>query len=71
VSIEEDFARDIGAGVGDRLTLLIGADPLEVTVQSVRSVDWQSMRPNFFMVFPPQGARGVSGHVYDEFSPAA
>jgi putative ABC transport system permease protein len=55
VSVEEDFAEDLGAKVGDRLAVRIGADTLEVTVRSVRSVDWQSMRPNFFMVFP----RGV------------
>ena len=55
VSVEEDFAEDLGATVGDRLAVRIGADTLEVTVRSVRSVDWQSMLPNFFMVFP----RGV------------
>ena len=52
VSVEEDFAEDLGARVGDRLAVRIGADTLEVTVHSIRSVDWQSMRPNFFMVFP-------------------
>jgi len=52
VSIEEGFAEDIGAEIGDQLTLRIGADTLEVTVSSLRRVDWQSMRPNFFMVFP-------------------
>jgi putative ABC transport system permease protein len=52
VSVEEEFARDIGASLGDRLTLRIGADSFTVTVLSIRRVDWQSMRPNFFMVFP-------------------
>ena len=52
VSVEEDFAEDLGAKVGDRLAVRVGADTLEVTVRSIRSVDWQSMRPNFFMVFP-------------------
>lgn len=52
VSVEEEFARDIGASVGDQLTLRIGADTFIVTVSSLRRVDWQSMRPNFFMVFP-------------------
>ncbi|MDG2460352.1 MAG: FtsX-like permease family protein [Luminiphilus sp.] len=52
VSVEEDFAKAIGASVGDRLALRIGADSFEVVVGSIRQVDWQSMRPNFFMVFP-------------------
>lgn len=52
VSLEEEFARRLGVTVGDRIGLLIGAAPLEVTVSSVRKLDWQSFRPNFFMVFP-------------------
>lgn len=52
VSVEEGFARDIGASLGDQLTLRIGADSFTVAVRNIRRVDWQSMRPNFFMVFP-------------------
>lgn len=52
VSVEEEFARDIGASLGDQLTVRIGADSFTVTVRNIRRVDWQSMRPNFFMVFP-------------------
>ncbi|WP_241263386.1 ABC transporter permease [Parahaliea mediterranea] len=54
VSLEEEFAERLGATVGDRLGLLVGARPLEVTVASVRKLDWQSFQPNFFMVFPPR-----------------
>jgi len=53
VSLEEGFAQEIGAGVGDRLDILIGAAPLSVTVTSIRSVVWESFKPNFFVVFPP------------------
>ena len=49
---KKTLLRILGARVGDRLAVRIGADTLEVTVHSIRSVDWQSMRPNFFMVFP-------------------
>lgn len=54
VSLEEEFAQRMGIEVGDTLSMLVGARPLEATVSSLRSLDWQSMRPNFFMVFPPQ-----------------
>ena len=54
ISLEEGFAQDIGAGLGDRLSLRIGAAELEAEVRSIRKVDWQSMRPNFFVVFPRQ-----------------
>ena len=52
VSIEEDYARRMGLSVGDVLGLQIGDYPLEAVVASIREVDWQSFRPNFFMIFP-------------------
>jgi putative ABC transport system permease protein len=53
VSLEEGFAERLGAGIGDRLDILIGSAALSVTVTSLRSLDWESFKPNFFMVFPP------------------
>jgi putative ABC transport system permease protein len=57
VSLEVEFAERMGVSVGDRVSLLIGSQPLEVTVSNLRELDWQSFRPNFFMVFPPQVLR--------------
>jgi putative ABC transport system permease protein len=54
VSLEREFAERFGIAVGDTMGLLIGSAPLEVTVTSIRELDWQSFRPNFFMVFPPR-----------------
>lgn len=53
VSVEEEFAERLGLQIGDRLQLRIGAADLEVRVSSLRSLDWESFKPNFFMVFPP------------------
>lgn len=52
VSLEEGFADRIGASVGDELMLRIGADEFSATVTSIRRTDWQSMKPNFFVIFP-------------------
>ncbi|RLQ23023.1 FtsX-like permease family protein [Seongchinamella sediminis] len=54
VSVEREFAERMELDVGDRVSFLVGAQPLEATVASIRELDWQSMRPNFFLVFPPQ-----------------
>lgn len=53
VSVEVEFAQRMGIDVGDRLSLLVGAQPLQAKVASLRELDWQSMRPNFFLIFSP------------------
>ncbi len=58
VSIEEGMAERMQLQVGDSVRYMIGSQPLEVTVASIRRVDWQSMQPNFFMVFPPAVLQG-------------
>jgi len=53
VSLEQEFARGVGAELGDVLTIRVGADEFEARVASIRESDWQSMKPNFFVIFPP------------------
>lgn len=52
ISLEGDMARDLGVQIGDRLTYDVQGVPLEVTVSSLRKVDWTQMWPNFFATFP-------------------
>jgi len=52
VSVEQGFAERGGIGMGDRLTLAVGSERFQVRVASIRELDWQTMKPNFFMVFP-------------------
>jgi len=54
VSLEEEFAERMGIEVGDTVGFLVGSQVLETRVASIRQLDWQSMRPNFFLVFPPR-----------------
>lgn len=52
VSIEDKLARRMGVKLGDELTFSFGGDELAVKVSSLRSVQWDSFHPNFFMIFP-------------------
>ncbi|MDC0362033.1 ABC transporter permease [Halioglobus sp.] len=53
VSLEDEFAERMDISVGDDVTFLVGAEALDARVSSLRQLDWQSMQPNFYLVFPP------------------
>ena len=53
VSLELEFAQDLGVGVGSVLTFDVQGVPLELTVTSLRTVRWQSFGINFFLVVEP------------------
>lgn len=55
ISVEEDYARDIGATLGTILTFDVQGVPLEFEVTSLRKVDWRSFSVNFFLVAEPGG----------------
>ena len=42
-----------GIRLGDRLRFAVAGQNVEGTVTSLRSVEWDSFRANFFVVFPP------------------
>ena len=60
VSIEEELSGEIGVDLGDSLSFTIGPERIEAKVASIRKVQWESMRPNFYVFFE-EGA-------LDEFS---
>ncbi len=53
VSVEARLAERLGIGLGDTLQFSFGTQDLAVKVASLRTVQWDSFRPNFFMIFPP------------------
>ncbi|HET8818325.1 MAG TPA: FtsX-like permease family protein, partial [Xanthomonadaceae bacterium] len=53
LSVEEDFAADLGWEVGDTVGFDIAGQRLEATITSLRTIDWESFRPNFFVVVSP------------------
>lgn len=57
VSVESELAASLGLELGDRLRFSIAGAEHEVRVASLRRVNWDSFRPNFYMIFQP-GALG-------------
>lgn len=53
VSVEEEFAGDIGVRLGSTLRFNVQGVPLDLTVTSIRTVDWGTFGINFFLVVEP------------------
>lgn len=51
VSIESKLAKSLNVAVGDKLTFSIGSTQVSAVVAHVRTVQWDTMKPNFYMVF--------------------
>lgn len=53
VSIEKKLAKSLKVNVGDTLTFTIASQLITAQVDSIRKVDWDTMKPNFYMMFSP------------------
>jgi putative ABC transport system permease protein len=53
VSVEIKLAEALGLKLGDELTYDVAGEIISARVSSFREVQWDSFRPNFFMVFSP------------------
>ncbi|QJD30517.1 ABC transporter permease [Methylococcus geothermalis] len=53
VSVEEKLAGELGIRLGARLTFDVAGTQIEARVESLRSVRWDSMTPNFYVIFSP------------------
>ena len=57
-SVEERFAESLGWKLGDRIGFDIAGQRLDGTLTSLRSVEWESFRPNFFVLVSPGALDG-------------
>ncbi|WP_394550873.1 ABC transporter permease [Pantoea sp. SGAir0180] len=53
VSMEVALADRLGVKPGDSLTFEGDTQRFSAKITSLRKVDWESLRPNFFFIFPP------------------
>ncbi|MFZ2754657.1 MAG: FtsX-like permease family protein [Lysobacteraceae bacterium] len=53
LSVEEGFAESLNWKLGDRVAFDIAGQRFEATVTSLRTVEWESFKPNFFVIASP------------------
>ncbi|MEQ6916115.1 ABC transporter permease [Halomonas aquatica] len=63
MSMEDGLAERFGMELGDTLTFTIGSAEVVGELASLRNLDWDSFRPNFYVIFPP-GVLERFGHSY-------
>ena len=52
-SVEQGLAKTLGISLGDSLRFQVGERQVDATVTSLRSVEWDSFRANFFVLASP------------------
>ena len=60
VSVEQEFAETLNWKIGDRIRFDVAGTPLEARITSLRKVEWESFKPNFFVVVSPGALDGFS-----------
>ncbi|MDG1818943.1 MAG: ABC transporter permease [Porticoccaceae bacterium] len=52
VSLEEELLHELGLTLGDTVRFSVGGLSFDAVVTSTRSLNWDSMTPNFYFLFP-------------------
>lgn len=53
LSVEEGIAKTLGLKLGDKLTYQVAGEDFSARISSLRKVNWDSFRVNFFVIAPP------------------
>lgn len=64
VSLRDDVAEALGAGVGDEVEFTIQGVPVKTRVSSIRHSDREGFRPRFELLFPPALVEGAPQTMY-------
>ena len=59
VSVEQGLAATLGLRLGDTLRFDVAGVTSEARITSLRKLDWQSMRANFFVIYPVGALPGM------------
>ncbi|MGM0517748.1 MAG: ABC transporter permease [Pseudomonadota bacterium] len=66
-SVEQGIAETLDWSMGDRLTFSVDGREVTGPITSLREVDWDSMRPNFFVIASRSLAEGVAAQYITSF----
>lgn len=58
ISVERGYAESLQWKIGDTVAFDIAGQAFDATVTSLREVDWESFRPNFFVIASPGALAG-------------
>jgi len=58
VSVEEKLAQSLAIQIGDELRFTVGSGQVQARVANIRSLRWDTMKPNFYMIFSPGSLDG-------------
>lgn len=53
VSVEQKLAQSLKIKLGDHLIFTVGSQQFKADVSSIRKLEWNTMKPNFYMIFSP------------------
>lgn len=53
ISLEARIAERLGLGIGDIMSFNVGGEQFDASISSLRFVEWDSMRPNFYFMLSP------------------
>ena len=67
ISIEKDWANRNGIDIGDHIRFLIQGQEISARVTSIRALDWDTMQPNFYIIFSPQALKSFSSTYMTSF----
>lgn len=66
-SVEIGWAKRYGVSPGDRITIAVGEQEREFSVTSVRKADWNTFRPNFFVLLNPNAVGDTPHNLLSAF----
>jgi putative ABC transport system permease protein len=68
-SVEEGLAKTLGIKLGDTIAFDIAGSQFSAPVTSLRKVDWDSFKPNFFVIASPPLLKSYPGQLDHELPP--